>query len=137
MNPVSIWSPGMSLEMVEKQIIQKAYAFYRNKTTTANSLGIAVRTLDAKLEKYDLEDKKEVEKADDGRAERDEQLLRARGHHPSQRIVPESPEVKPRLQVEPTKKSSEEHEVSMSIDAEIQEMLSTPASASGSRSRRA
>lgn len=48
-----IWSPGMSLEVMEQHIIVAAYAFYRGiKTTTAASLGISVRTLDAKLEIY-------------------------------------------------------------------------------------
>lgn len=48
-----MWQPGMSLEDVEKEVILKAFRFYQqNKTHTAHSLGIAIRTLDAKLEKY-------------------------------------------------------------------------------------
>jgi transcriptional regulator with PAS, ATPase and Fis domain len=47
------WQPGMTLEDMEKQIILKAFRFFnKNKTQTAKSLGIAIRTLDAKLDKY-------------------------------------------------------------------------------------
>lgn len=55
MQPI-MWTPGMSLEVMEKLIIKRAFEFYRNnKTQTANSLGISIRTLDAKLEKYQKE----------------------------------------------------------------------------------
>lgn len=48
------WTPGITLESAEKEIIQQALKFYgRNKTQTADSLGIAIRTLDNKLEKYE------------------------------------------------------------------------------------
>lgn len=79
------WSPGMTLESVERQAILAAYAFHKNnKTITSNALGISIRTLDAKLEKYSLDDKK-FEEAEHGR-KRDQQewLLRSRGQHPDQ-----------------------------------------------------
>lgn len=47
------WQPGMTLEDSEKAII--LYELRRlsgNKTRTAQSLGIAIRTLDNKLDKY-------------------------------------------------------------------------------------
>ncbi len=48
-----VWQPGRSLEEVEKDVILAALRFYHNnKTHTARSLGIAARTLDNKLEKY-------------------------------------------------------------------------------------
>ena len=47
------WQPGMTLEVLEEQAIKSAFQFYRgNKTATASSLGIAIRTLDSKLEIY-------------------------------------------------------------------------------------
>ncbi len=47
------WSPGMKLEDVERETILAAYQFHhQNKTQTAASLGIAIRTLDYKLAKY-------------------------------------------------------------------------------------
>ncbi len=52
-----IWSPGVTLEDVEKQVILKAHHYYKEvKTTTAAALGISVRTLDAKLEKYQADE---------------------------------------------------------------------------------
>jgi hypothetical protein len=47
------WQPGVTLEDIERETIKQALAFYRgNKTKTAASLDIAIRTLDYKLEKY-------------------------------------------------------------------------------------
>ena len=47
------WSPGMSLEELEKNVILAALQFYnKNKLATSNALGIAPRTLDYKLAKY-------------------------------------------------------------------------------------
>jgi len=52
-----VWYPGMSLEDSEKIIIQRALQYFSwNKTKTAQSLGIAIRTLDNKLEKYAAEE---------------------------------------------------------------------------------
>lgn len=49
-----IWQPGVTLEDIEKQTILKAYSYFdRNKTKTAEALGIAIRTLDAKIAKYE------------------------------------------------------------------------------------
>lgn len=48
-----IWQPGRTLDDIEKEVILKALGFYQgNKTHTARSLGIAIRTLDNKLAKY-------------------------------------------------------------------------------------
>lgn len=48
-----LWQPGVTLEELEKAAILKALRFHGgNKTVTANALGIAIRTLDSKLEKY-------------------------------------------------------------------------------------
>lgn len=53
---MSRWFPGMTLAEVERETIQQAFRFYgQNKTHTAEALGIAVRTLDAKLEQYKQE----------------------------------------------------------------------------------
>ncbi len=60
MNEHVMWSPGVTLEMIEKQVILIAFRFYRgNKTQTAQSLGIAIRTLEAKLEKYEDDGEKQ------------------------------------------------------------------------------
>ncbi len=52
MNQV-IWQPGMTIADMEKRIILAALRYHGgNKTKTADSLAIAIRTLDYKLEKY-------------------------------------------------------------------------------------
>lgn len=51
-----IWSPGVPLEYLVKQAILAAMKFYRgNKSAAARSLGISIRTLDTRLEKYEQE----------------------------------------------------------------------------------
>lgn len=53
-----MWQPGMSMEDVEKEVYSKALRFYQNnKSQTSRSLGVSVRTLDSKIEKYDIEKK--------------------------------------------------------------------------------
>lgn len=85
MNDMIMWSPGVSLDDIERQVIQKAYQFYqRNKTATAVALGISVRTIDNKLERYALEAKEAEERNADARAARTAHLARARGIHPAQ-----------------------------------------------------
>lgn len=47
------WQPGMTLEQAERMIIERAFRYYQyNKTHTARALGIAIRTLDNKLDSY-------------------------------------------------------------------------------------
>lgn len=84
-NPV-LWSPGVTLAQIEKQIILKAFAFYKgSKITTAQALGISVRTLDHKFERYRKEDGDAEKRADELRIKREDFLLRSRGQHPSQK----------------------------------------------------
>lgn len=82
------WSPGVTLENIERQVIEKAFTFYKgNKTATASALGIAIRTLDNKLEKYELDDKSEKARHEQRQKDRDHWLRRSRGEH-----VPAEPE---------------------------------------------
>lgn len=59
------WTPGMSLDYLEKHVILQAYRFYQHKTTTANSLGISVRTLDERLKRYAQEDEEDKKRKED------------------------------------------------------------------------
>lgn len=69
------WMPGMTLEQMEKSIIEAAYRWYRqNKTQTAAALGISIRTLDNKLEKYDA-DKRADDDAFEQRKRNDAETL--------------------------------------------------------------
>ena len=48
-----LWQPGEKLENVEKRVILTALQFYQgNKTATAQALGIGLRTLYDKLDRY-------------------------------------------------------------------------------------
>ncbi len=74
------WTPGMPLEEVERQAVMKAYSYHKgNKTQTARSLNIAVRTLESKLEKYGIDMTNEKEAEDERRQKREEFLARQRG----------------------------------------------------------
>lgn len=74
------WSPGVTLEAIERQVVLKAYRhFKKNKTATAAALGIAIRTLDNKLEKYEADEKAEVERKDNAKSQREQFLARCRG----------------------------------------------------------
>lgn len=84
MDPTVYWSPGMTLDSLEQLVIAKAFKHYHgNKTATANSLGIAIRTLENKLEKYEMEEIEKEEQNAARRTEREFQLARARGINPS------------------------------------------------------
>lgn len=48
-----MWQPGVKLAQVEKETILKALQFYHgNRTHTADSLGISVRTMVNKITEY-------------------------------------------------------------------------------------
>lgn len=54
-NPV-IWSPGVTLESMIQQAVEAAMNFHHgNKTAASRSLGISIRTLDTRIEKYKKE----------------------------------------------------------------------------------
>lgn len=48
-----MWQPGVKLEEVERIVILQALRFHQgNRTHTANSLGISIRTLAARISIY-------------------------------------------------------------------------------------
>lgn len=62
MNGEVYWSPGVTLEELEKRTILRALRFYNNnKTHTASALGISIRTLQNKLNEYNGIKKQEEE----------------------------------------------------------------------------
>ena len=74
------WVPGITLEEMEKQCILAAYKFYRgNKTQTSIALGIAIRTLDHKLERYEADRVRESERFDSDKYRKEVILARMRG----------------------------------------------------------
>lgn len=74
------WTPGQTLEILEKQAILAAFQFYRgNKTQTSQSLGISIRTLDTKLGEYKINFDEEKDADYERRKEREQFLARSRG----------------------------------------------------------
>lgn len=114
-----IYTAGMTLDELEKEVILYALKFYQgNKTHTSNSLGIAYRTLDDKLKKY--EDKSEEIKkiTDERKALRAKLLQTQRG-----------------IRMEQINESSKEQPVPMQERQEVQEMPSKQNATSGSNKR--
>lgn len=143
MNQPVNWSPGVTLEQIEKQVILNAFRFYRgNKTQTAIALGIAIRTLENKLEKYEADGKLADERANAKRLSDHEQLMRSRG------IVGRVTEATQSRQKdnayaaydgpdrEPSREISAQHSVSVSERKEVQSVLPKHAAASGNNRRR-
>jgi hypothetical protein len=80
MNQPIIWTPGVTLEAIEKQVIKAAYAFYKgNAAQTAIALGVSDKTIRNKLEEYEKDDKRRQTAQDAERAERVRQINRSRG----------------------------------------------------------
>lgn len=82
MNDQIFWSPGVTLDQIEKLVIKKALIHFRNnKAATASSLGVAVRTIDNKLERYEMEEREERNKEAERKRKDQEFLTRARGQY--------------------------------------------------------
>lgn len=122
------WVPGETLELVEQMTIEQALNFYRgNKTQTAASLGIAIRTLDNKLNIY-MENRKSLERTyERQQKDREFQLARAKGQAPANSLS----SAEPWMRMEPDAEVGAESKMSMSERAEVQEVLPRQAPASG------
>jgi hypothetical protein len=136
MNEQVFWSPGVTLEGIEKQVILMAFRFYRgNKTQCSISLGINVRTLERKLEDYENADRKQRETEELEASDRTRQLERARGVYQT----PEGPRLygsASGAHVEPTIEAPAKHAMPMPESKEVQSVLPKQASASGQARRR-
>lgn len=139
------WSPGVTLEDVERQVILKAYTFYKgNKTATATALGIAIRTLDNKLEKYELDDKTEKKRLEQRQRDRDHWLKRSRGQdsaEPQHAAEPHGAtapgaEAQTGIHGKPAVDTSAESAMPLPQREEIQGVSSKQAAAGGARGRR-
>ena len=131
------WTPGLTLEEIEKQAILKAYAFYhKNKTHTAQALGIALRTLDNKFEKYEAE-RIAQEKRDEAVRLKDESFYyRQRGLTPPS-LGAEGSHMLPRpatgIRMESAINNSAKPSVSVSVGKEVQGVLSSATAKSGAK----
>lgn len=152
---MSSWMPGKTLEQIEKEAIQQAFKFYQgNKTQTAASLGIAIRTLDSKLEKYEAEridhekrmkDADEREKLFRDRSRGNVAAINAaanssiRSHsQPTQeaRTIQNGDGTSSGLRMESSQEVTSEHAMSMSKREEVQGLSSRPASSSNTKRAR-
>lgn len=125
-----IWSPGVTLDAVERQVIEKTYQFFKlNKTATANALGIAIRTLENKLERYRLEDAEAERASDEIQRNRDEFLRRSREGGPPIQPRDDAPrarsgaEADTRHGVESAPILAEKQAVPVSVRSEVQGVL--------------
>lgn len=74
------WSPGQTIELLEKEAIQGALRYHGgNKTRTAEALGIAIRTLDNKLLIYKEQENAAMALKVQQQQAKLEQIQRARG----------------------------------------------------------
>lgn len=112
---MQIFYPGLTLESAEKIIIKEAFQFYRGeKKQTASSLGMSIKTLDTKLEKYEAEQADEDRRREEERFKRQEFIQRQRNGFPS---------TSPGLRVEPAFETRSESTMSLHERKEVQEVL--------------
>lgn len=138
------WSPGVTLDTIEKLVICKAYQFYKqNKTATARALGISIKTLDNKFERYEKEDAMAEEAMHDDQRRREELLNRARFGNGQGFQNPlftphagrgDGAETGGRNGLEPSSHASAKPPVSVPVGEEIQDVL--PAEAPPRRRKR-
>jgi hypothetical protein len=122
-----IFSPGMTIDGLEKELIQSALKFYQgNKTVTARSIGCALRTLDNKLAQYAEEERLSGVERDAERAKQEEWQKRARGINGPHSGV----------QVEPPPFSPQKLDVSLQVGSEVQKVLPTKVAERGARKAR-
>lgn len=140
MNEQVFWSPGVTLEMIEKQVILNALRFYRgNVIQCAISLGVSDRTIRNKMEKYEQDSAAQQERDAAEDAERARILDRQRG------IVPGSKDQEGGARIygahtgvhmEPSRQAPAQHAVPMSESEKIQSVLPPKASVSSQQRRR-
>lgn len=140
MNEQVYWSPGVTLELVEKQVILNAFRFYRgNKTQCAISLGIAIRTLENKLEKYEQDGVRQREQEELDARRRAEILDRQRGIIPGTKSEAGGPRVygsASGVHVESAPSVPAQQPLPVPQRSEVQSVLPKNATASGVSPRR-
>lgn len=98
------WTPGMTVAELERQAIFAALEHYHgNKTATANSLGVSVKTIDNKLARYKQDEQKAASLGEQARQDREDFIARCRGtvvktadgHDTLASVNPEEPPAEP------------------------------------------
>lgn len=129
-----VYTPGMTLEGMEKFLILAAFKFYRqNKTTTAKALGCAIRTLDTKLEKYAEEDKQlEQREIEQKRIDADWLTRQRNGNPPAGNGLPRP---NAGVYVEPSVKIPPQSPMPMQERPQVQNLLPQSPTQSGTKRR--
>lgn len=137
-----VWSPGVTLDAIERQVIDKAYIYYKgNKTQTANALGISIKTLDNKFERYRADDALAEKAKQDAELNRERFLYRSRFGSldansfgrvnaeppPPPARVGASAHPEARNELEPVVIPPPQSALSVPVGSEIQEMLPSKA----------
>lgn len=134
------WTPGLTLEEMEKQVILTALKFYQgNKTQTSIALGVSVRTIDTKLEKYESDRLKFEETEKQRRIDQSATLARLRGGQPYTDASKPGQGVlgaNSGMLVEPAADAAAEHAVPMPQRQEVQSVLPRHAPQSSNHKRR-
>lgn len=118
------------MEMAEKLIILECLKYnHGNKARTALMLDVAVRTLDNKLEKYEIEAKQAADWLKKKQEEDRKALEEAR--------YGKSGDAKRGLHLEPLAKISPERSVSVRFEDKVQEMPSQQTESSGANAGKA
>ena len=143
------WSPGISLAEIEKQVILKAFRFYRgHQPTTAQALGISIKTLYNKLEQYETEGNERIRQDVERRAKDADFLNRQRGlpssysgaqptsgdaAAPKRELLPGADAG---VRLESAQESPAQPAMPMSQRAQVQSVLPQPTPAGGPRKAR-
>lgn len=145
MDNLIMWSPGITLEAIEKQVILAAFRHFKgNHTMTSNALGITAKTLYNKFEKYAEDAKIEKEIQDAEQRKREDFARRARGNVPNniytgQASGESSANVSGSaagVRVEPASGSESQPSLSMPERAKVQSVLPGPVAGNRSSGRR-
>ena len=111
MNTETTWYNGMTLDEMEQVIIMKSLQIHAgNKTKTAEALGISIRTIDNKLEKYEEQKREHTRRAEEKEKRYEQHILRSQG----------------RTEVEPTIETPAQHPVPVRQREEVQEVPFKP-----------
>lgn len=145
---------GMTLEELEKQATLFAFKYFdSNKTRTSQSLGIAIRTLEERMKKYDDNSKQiaDSQRADQDRRNADVQrerdtLARMQGPSNSAFLPNNTPNAEGEgqdvssagtgLRVEPAAQAPAQHSVSMPEQKKVQTVLPQQTPKGGHNGRR-
>lgn len=135
MNNHIAWSPGVTLDQIEKEVILRAFAhFHKNKSATAKALGITVKTLDNKFERYEEETKIQEAADEQRKADRQSALNRSRGiPGVPQFDTAASPQAVTWNGMESTSHPAKEQSMPMPQRKEVQGVLPSGAAGSGAR----